>query len=473
MKSNIRTLFILLTVFGFLTSCSVGPKYERPAIEIPDEYKEIKGWKTAQPRDNEIRGKWWKMFNDPLLDQLLDQVNISNQNLAQAEAQFRLAHALVQSARSGYFPNILANFSSTRSQSPQISGNGGTAPANMHSISLDTSWEPDLWGRVNRTVESNFAAEQASLDDLESLRLSVQASLVQDYFMLRILDTQKQLLEETVAGYEKSLELTKNRYAAGVVGKVDVVQAETQLRSTQAQAMDLGIQRAQLEHAIALLAGKAASTFTILTQTITTIPPATPVGIPSELLERRPDISAAERRVAAANAQIGVAKSAFFPTLTLSGGLGYQTSMIAQLLTAPSEFWYVGGAIAQNLFDGGIRQAAVNQMEAAFDANVAAYRQTVLGAFQEVEDNLAALRILEKEAEIENEAVKAARQSVELLLNQYKAGTVNFLDVVTAQATALINERAAINVLGQRLTATVSLVKALGGSWNKDISASY
>jgi NodT family efflux transporter outer membrane factor (OMF) lipoprotein len=468
MKFKFITLFIFLTEFVFLTSCSVGPKYARPSVEMPDGYKEIKGWKEAQPRDKEIRGKWWKVFNDPLVDQLLDQVDISNQNLAQAEAQYRLAHALVQSARSSYFPTVSADASSTRSQTPQLPSSGGTAAANLHSLSLDASWEPDLWGRVSRTVESNLAAEQASLNDLESLRLSVQASLVQDYFMLRIVDTQKELLEETVAGYEKSLELTKNRYAAGVAGKVDVVQAETQLRSTQAQAVDLGIQRAQLEHAIALLAGKAASAFTISPQAFNAIPPETPIGIPSEILERRPDISAAERRVAAANAQIGVAKSAFFPTLTLSGGAGYQNSTISGLFTAPSGLWSIGGAIAQNLFDGGIRQAAVRQMQAAYDASVAAYRQTVLSAFQEVEDNLAALRILEKESDIENEAVKAARQTVELLRNQYKAGTVNYLDVVTVQATALVNERAAINILGQRLTATVLLVKALGGSWNLD-----
>lgn len=471
MKIRFTECLILFTALGLLTSCSVGPKYTRPTVGIPDEYKEIKGWKVAQPRDSEIRGKWWIVFNDPLLDQLVGQVDISNQSLAQAEAQYRFAHALVQSVRSGYFPTISANASSTRFQSPQPSAGSGAITGNLHSLSLDASWEADIWGRVSQTVKSNIALEQASFGDLESLRLSIQASLVQDYFMLRIEDTQIRLLEETAGGYEKSLAMTKNRYTAGVAGKVDVVQAETQLKSTQAQALDLGIQRAQLEHAIAILIGKAPSSFTILPQSLTTTPPDIPIGIPSEILERRPDISAAERRVASSNAQMGVAKSAFFPALTLSGGLGYQNSVIGQLLMAPSQFWSIGGAIAQELFDGGSREAVVKQTEAAYDANVAAYRQTVLTAFQEVEDDLAGLRILERESEIENEAVNAARQSVELIRNQYKAGTVSYLDVVTVQATALVNERVAINILGQRLTATTLLMKALGGSWNKDISS--
>jgi NodT family efflux transporter outer membrane factor (OMF) lipoprotein len=459
---------IFSCAFVFLAACSVGPKYSRPAVEVPNEYKEMKGWKKATPRDNEIRGKWWKVFNDPFLDRLIEQVNISNQSLVQAEAQYQGAHALVQAARSGYFPTISASASSSRFQSPQLSS-GSTSTGNIHSLSLDASWEADIWGRVSQSVKSNIALEQASLGDLESLRLSIQASLVQDYFMLRIQDTQIHLLEETVAGYEKSFEMTKNRYAAGVAAKVDVVQAETQLKSTQAQAADLGIQRAQLEHAIALMIGKNPSSFTIPPQSLSTIPPPAPIGIPSEILERRPDISAAERRVASSNAQIGVAKSAFFPALTLSGGFGFQNSLIGELLTAPSQFWSIGGAIAQSLFDGGSREASVRQMEEAYNASVAAYRETVLTAFQEVEDDLAALRILEREAEIENEAVKAARQSVELVRNQYKAGTVSYLDVVTVQATALANERTAINIQGQRLTATTLLVKALGGSWNMEL----
>ncbi|HEV2007809.1 MAG TPA: efflux transporter outer membrane subunit, partial [Burkholderiales bacterium] len=301
--------------------------------------------------------------------------------------------------------------------------------------------------------------------DLETARLLAQAELALNYFQLRVLDAQQQLLDDSVAAFQKSLDVTRNRYNAGVAGKVDVVQGETQLKSTKAQAIDIGVQRAQLEHAIAILIGKPPAEFALARIALDVAIPSVPLGLPSELLERRPDIAAAERRVAAANAQVGVAQAAFFPALTLSASGGFQSSSLAQWLTLPSRFWAIGPAIAQSIFDAGLRRALTAQAIALFDANVAAYRQTVLGGFQEVEDNLAALRILEQEANVQDGAVQAARQSVDLTLNQYKAGTVSYLNVVTVQTAWLANERTAVGIRGQRLAATVTLVKALGGGW--------
>jgi NodT family efflux transporter outer membrane factor (OMF) lipoprotein len=466
----IRTGKILLLCLGsgLLFACFAGPNYEKPPVEMPKEFKENKGWKSATPFDRESKGKWWEAFQDPYLSELIAQAELSNQNLVQAEAQYLSARALVDSARAGLFPTLTANASSTRSKASQNTAGISTGPANLHAVSLDASWEPDFWGRVGRAVESNAALEQASFGDMETLKLSVDATLAQDYFMLRILDKQKELLDETAAGYEKSLDLTKNRYQAGVAGKVDVVQAEAQLKTTQAQAVDLAVQRSQLEHAIAVLIGRPPSLFSIPAEAFAARIPEVPAGIPSDLLERRPDIAAAERRVAAANAQIGVAKSAFFPALTLTAGGGYQSSALSTLFTAPNTFWSLGGAIAEELFDGGVRRALVHQSEAAYEASVAAYRQTVLGAFQDVEDNLASLRILEKEAEIQKDAVQASQMTVELYKNQYKAGTVSYLDVVTVQATELANERTEITLLGERITASVLLIKAIGGSWRAD-----
>jgi NodT family efflux transporter outer membrane factor (OMF) lipoprotein len=319
---------------------------------------------------------------------------------------------------------------------------------------------------VRRTVESSEAGAQASAADLEALRLSIQAELAQNYFQLRALDTQKQLFDETVAAYQRSLILTQNQYAAGIVAKVDVIQAQTQLKTTQAQALDIGVQRAVLEHAISLLIGKPASSYSLSAAPLTASPPPIPVGIPSSLLERRPDIAAAERRMAAANAQIGVAEAAYYPSLTLAATAGFQSSSFSNWLTAPSRFWSLGPALAQNLFDGGLRRAQTDQAIAAYDANVAGYRQTVLTGFKEVEDNLAALRILEEEAAIQDEAVQNARQSVALTTNQYKAGIVNYLNVALVQRSALVNERTAVDVLNRRLAASVLLIKALGGGWN-------
>jgi NodT family efflux transporter outer membrane factor (OMF) lipoprotein len=431
----------------------------------------MQGWKTAQPRDQELRGKWWEAYNDPLLNELEEQVSVSNQNLVQAAAQFRQARALVQEARSGYLPTVSAGASLTRSQSPSGFINQNQAvtargPGNSYRLSLDAVWELDMWGRVRRTVESNNAGAQASAADLQSLRLSIQAELAQNYFQLRALDMQKQLFEDTIAAYQRSLTLTQNQYTAGIVAKVDVIQAQTQLKTTQANALDLGVQRAQLEHAIALLVGKPAANFSLAAAPLIAAPPAVPVGVPSALLERRPDIAAAERRMAAANAQIGVAEAAYYPSLTLSASGGFQSSSFSNWLTAPSRFWSLGPALAQTLFDGGLRRAQTDQAIAAYDANVAGYRQTVLIGFREVEDNLVALRILEEEAAIQDEAVQNARQSVALTTNQYKAGLVSYLNVVLVQATALLNERAAVDIQNRRLATSVLLVKALGGGWN-------
>jgi NodT family efflux transporter outer membrane factor (OMF) lipoprotein len=457
--------FLLL---GALAGCAVGPDYRRPEVRVTAAYKEAGEWKPAQPQDDLDRGKWWAVFGDPLLDALLGQVEISNQNVLAAEAQFRRAQALVASSRAAYFPTLDAGVSAVRSRSPTGVIGGTTAGRTItnRSASLNSAWEADLWGRLRRTVESSEAGAQASAADLAAARLSAQAELASSYFQLRVLDAQKQLLDDTVAAFQKSLDLTKNRYDAGVAAKVDLVQAETQLKSTRAEAIDTGVQRAQLEHAIAVLVGKAPAEFSIAPVPLAVTMPRVPMGLPSELLERRPDVAAAERRVAAANAQIGVAKAAYFPSLTLSASYGSRSAVASQLFTAPSGFWSIGPALAQSIFDGGLRRAQTEQAIAAYDATVAGYRQAVLAGFQEVEDNLAALRILGEEAEVQESAVRAARESVLLTTNQYKAGIVSYISVVTVQTTQLGNERTAMGILGRRLVAAVTLVKALGGGWS-------
>ncbi len=451
-----------------ISSCTVGPDYVKPTVEVPAEYKETEGWKKAEPKDALIKGPWWEIFEDLQLNSLEEQVDISNQNVAVAEAQFRQARALVQTARSGYFPTVTTGASFVRlRRSANVSG-GTFSAANTTSDFLlpgNASWEPDIWGKIRRTVESARANEEASAADLEAIRLSARAELAQDYFQLRALDKEKELLDETVVAFEKSLELTKNRYASGVASRVDVLQAETQLKSTQAQAIDISVQRSQLEHAIALLIGKPASVFSLPAAGLTAVLPAIPVELPSELLERRPDIAAAERRVASANALIGVAEAAFYPTVTLSATGGFEGSSLSRWLSWPSRFWSVGTSIAETVFEGGLRRSLTDQARAAYDANVALYRQTVLTGFQEVEDNLAALRILEEEAVVQDEAVKSARQTLAVVTNQYKAGTVSYLDVIVAQATALSNERIAIGIQSRRFTAGVLLIKAVGGGW--------
>jgi len=465
---------ILAGGLSFLTACTVGPNYVRPATEIPGAYKEMEGWKVAQPGDHLTRGAWWEIFNDPELNALEEQVNISNQTLKMAEAQFRQARALVIVARAAYFPTATVGASFTRSRvSPNapsvalVAGTTGTSspPYSDYLLGADVSWELDLWGRVRRNVESSKATAQATEADLESTRLLIQAELGQDYFQLHTFDAQKQLLDATVIAFQKFLELTKNQYASGVASRADVLSAETQLKTTQAQAIDVGVQRAQVEHAIALLVGKPASLFSIPVGPLTTVPPAVPVGVPSEILERRPDIAGTERRVAAANAQIGVAVAAYYPTVTLSASGGFESTSLSKWLMWPSRFWSVGPGISETVYDGGLRRGQTAAARAAYDGTVASYRQTVLTGFQEVEDNLAALRILEEEAKVQDEAVKAAQQSVDFTTNQYKAGTVSYLNVLVAQTIALNNEITALGIASRRMTASVLLVKALGGGW--------
>jgi len=458
-------------MLSVLSACTLGPNYVKPEMPAPAAFKEQQGWKVAQPQDELPRGKWWEIFGDPQLNALVEQVEVSNQNIRLVEAQFRQARALAQQARSEYFPLLTGGISTTRNKpASNISNAQNFNPSinTTYRLNLDASWEPDIWGRVARSVEAGSAGMQASTADIEAAKLSAQAELAQNYFLLRISDARKKLLDDTVAAYERSLQLTKNQYAVGVVARADVVTSETQLKSAKAQAVDVGIQRAQLEHAIAVLIGKVPAEFSLppANETFTAVPPSIPLGIPSQLLERRPDIAAAERRTAQANARIGVAQAAFFPSLILSATLGYQSRSFANWLTLPSRFWSLGPALAQTIFDGGFRKAQKAEAIAVFDQNAANYRQTVLTAFQEVEDNLASLRILEEEAQLQEDAVKSARESVQLTLNQYKAGIVNYLNVVNVETIALTNERTMLNIQSSRMVAAVLLVKALGGGWH-------
>lgn len=433
---------------------------------MPASFKEAQGWKPAEPRDHALPGQWWEIFGDPQLNALEQAATRDNFSIIQAEAQYRQAQAMVQSAWAAFAPTGSASASANRfrasgGQSVVVSG-----VRNLFNMALNASWEPDLWGAVRRQVESSEANAQASAATLQAMRLSIQATLAQDYFQLRALDAEKKVIDDTVAAYAKTLELTQNRYAVGVAAKTDVVQAEMQLEAARAQAINLGVQRAQLEHAVAVLAGQPPSALSLANAPLTAKPPPIPVGIPSELLERRPDIANAERQVAAANAKIGVAKAAYFPTLTLSASNGFQSYSLASIFNAARRYWALGPAsLSLVLFDGGARSAQMKQAIDAFDASVAAYRQAVLTGFQEVEDQLAALRILEQEYEVQAKAVRAARESVAMTNNQYQAGTASYLNVMIAQAAALNNEKAAVQVLGNRMVAAVLLVKALGGGW--------
>jgi NodT family efflux transporter outer membrane factor (OMF) lipoprotein len=464
--NGVLSVLCLLLVAG----CTVGPDYVRPDTKTPAGYKEAEGWKVATPQDHIARGKWWEMYGDFELNALAAQVQIANLNAAQAEAAYRQARAVAQAARSAYFPSLSIGASVTRTRQSQSLGR--VAPQGTFTdylLPLDLNWELDLWGRVRRNLESQEAAAQAAAADYENIQLSAQAELVQDYFLLRALDTQKQLLDATVAAYERTLTLTKNRYAGGVASRADVAQAETQLRTTQAQAIDVTVQRAQLEHAIAILIGRAPSEFSLPAATLTALPPAVPMGVPSTLLERRPDIAAAERRVAAANAQIGVAIAAYYPTVTLGASVGFESTDATKWLSLPSRFWSVGPSVSETLFDAGLRRAQTAQARAQYDQNVAVYRQAVLTGFREVEDNIAALRILEQEAQVQADAVKSAEESVSLTTNQYKAGVVSYLNVVVAQTAALSNEITAVNIQNRRLAASVLLIKALGGGWDQSM----
>lgn len=460
-------------------ACAVGPDYKRPSAPVPAAFKEQappgntaaaeNKWKPAEPRDDAHRGKWWEVFADPQLNALEDQVNISNQNIAQAEAQFRGARAAVRGARSDFYPTVTANASATRSQptsgSTAVVRSGTT---NVYSLTGDLSWELDVFGRVRRNVEGSVANAQASAADLESVRLTMQAELALDYFELRGLDSQKALLDTNVASLDKALGLTVNRFNQGVVSGVDVAQAQTQLETTRAQATDLRIRRAQLEHAIAVLIGQPPAALTIPPSASVATPPAIPAALPSDLLERRPDIAASERRVAAANAQVGVATAAFFPRLLLAATGGYESTKLSDWFSLPSRFWSIGPSVIATIFDGGKRRAATEQARAAHEAAVAVYRLNVLTSFQDVEDNLVALRILAEESDQIASAVSAAERSLAIARNRYLAGTTTYLEVVTAQTIAIANELAAVDIQIRRMTAAVNLIKALGGGWSTE-----
>ncbi len=459
-----KAVFSVLFVALALAGCTVGPNYVRPPAVTSEAFKEMDGWKKAEPADHLLRGKWWEIFNDSALNALEEQISISNQNVAAAEAQFRQARALVQVARSAYFPTATVGPSFSRSF--QAAATAPSVPVSLFTLPVDVTWEPDLWGAVRRNVESKRTSAQASAADLQGVLLSSQAQLAEDYFQLRALDAQSQMLNETVEAYRKSLELTQYRYKSGIASRGDVLQADTQLKTTQAQAIDVGVQRAQLEHAIALLIGKPPSKFSLPHLALDTLPPAIPVAVPSVLLERRPDVAGAERRMASANALIGVALAAYYPSVTLTGEAGYQSLDLAKWFTWPARFWGFGPSVSELVYDGGLRKAQTAQARAAYDQAVATYRQTVLTGFQEVEDNLAALRILEQEAKAQGEAVKLAEESLAVVANQYKGGTVAYLNVIVAQTIVLSNRITAINILGRRMTAAALLVMALGGGWD-------
>ncbi|QPK64835.1 efflux transporter outer membrane subunit [Methylomonas sp. LL1] len=465
-RPNQPVLSLLISVM--LTGCTVGPDYVRPQAPIPEEFKELKGWKPAQPRDDSLSVGWWQIFDDPRLHALVEQVATANQSILQAEAQYRQAQHLVQGAQAAYLPIINTSLTASRFQAATGQNVAVTGVRNLFGQALGIAWEPDLWGGVSRQVEANTGNAQASAATVQAMRLSLQALLVDNYFQIRVLDAQKAVLDETVKAYDKTLTITRNRYAVGVLAKTDVVQAESQLETVRAQAIDLGVQRAKLEHAIAVLIGKPPAELSITAESFSVEPPAIPISLPSELLERRPDIAAAERKMAAANAQIGVAKAAYFPTLNLAATNGFQSTTADTLFTMARRYWALGPAgAALTLFDGGAKNAQYKQAIDAYDASVAAYRQTLLNGFQEVEDNLAATRILDQEKQVRDKAVAAAKQALALTMNQYQAGTADYLNVMASQTVALNNQLAAAQLQGQRFSASVQLIKALGGGWRE------
>ena len=452
-----------------LGGCMVGPDYVKPSVPMTPTYKEADGWKVAQPSDSLPRGRWWEIFGDPELHALEERIP-ENQNLKGAEARLSAARAMVRLNRAALFPTISTSVgaSSVRESAnqPFLSPTAKLGSSGDFLLSLDMSYEIDLWGRIRRTVAAAREEAQATQADLETARLSLQAELAMDYFELRAADAQKQLLDETVKAFEAALTLTINRFQGGAAPKSDVAQAQTQLDTTRAQATDVTVQRAQFEHAIATLIGEPPATFSLPPRPLAAGPPDVPVGIPSHLLERRPDIAASERRVAEANEQIGIAKAAYFPALVLNASVGFEGSSFGNVLNASSLLWAVGATITQTVFDGGRRHAASDIARAGYDATVAAYRQTTLSAFQQVEDNLAALRILEQESQQQRRAVESAQESLRLFTNRYRGGVDNYLQVITAQTVTLTNQRTEIDILRRRMDASVLLVKALGGSWD-------
>jgi NodT family efflux transporter outer membrane factor (OMF) lipoprotein len=454
----------------------VGPDYQRPDAPVPIAYKELAGWKPATPLDDINRGAWWSIYNDPELDQLERQVAISNQNVKSFQAAYRAATALVRETEAELYPTVSMTPSVTRTRSggggggvassgAVVGGHGSGAISTEYSVDASATWVPDIWGKIRRQVESNAAAAQVSAADLANATLSAQATLAIAYVNLRYEDSLQKLLTDTVAEYQRALTITQNQYHAGTASSADVVTAQAQLQTTQAQLIAVGVLRGQYEHAIAMLTGHAPADLTIAVTTLPRDVPVVPTGIPSTLLERRPDIAAAERQMDQENALIGVAISAYYPDVTLSALFGLAGGSLAQLFTIANRVWSLGASAAETIFDAGARSAAVEVARATYDQYVADYRQTVLTAFQQIEDELVALRVLEQQAAAEDLAVASARRAVEVTMNQYLAGTVAYTSVITEQTLLLTDEQTALAIQQSRLVASVTLIEALGGGW--------
>lgn len=457
-----------------LAACSVGPDYKRPSAIVAANFKEAEGWKPAEPKEAASGEAWWSVYNDPALDALERQVEISNQTLKSAEAAYRTAQAIVGEGRAGYFPTLDLNGSATRTGRGAGAGTSSNSNfssrasvQNSFSATAQASWVLDIWGSIRRTVESDIANAQASAANLAAARLAAQATLADDYFQLRIADEIKRLLDSTVEAFTRSLQIVQNRYGVGTAARTDIASAQAQLENARAQSIAIGIQRAQFEHAVAVLTGKAPGDFAVEPATLANAMPIMPPGLPSALLERNPTIAQAERNMAAANARIGVAIAGYFPTVTLGASYGQNSSMLNKLFTAGSSLWSFGLAnVTLPIFTGGLTTAQVAAARATYDQSVAEYRQAVLTAFQQVEDQLAASRILTQQAEVQARAVQAAQEAERLTLNQYRAGTVDYTAVITAQANALSNEQTALTILQSRYVASVNLIEALGGGWD-------
>ncbi len=469
-----RLSFIALSLL--LSACTVGPDYQAPALNTPESFKQVAGWKVAEPAA-QMPEDWWSLYGDAELDALIERLNANNQSLASAAASYRQAQAIVRGARAGFLPQINLNTGVSRAgqgggsstigttEGVSVSGANAASVSKTYEASLGVSWELDLWGKLRRQLEADQASLAASAADLAAVRLSQQSQLVQNYLQLRVLDEQKRLLEATLAAYERSLKLTQNQYNAGIVPKSDVSQAQSQLHGTRAQLIDLEYQRAQFEHAIAVLIGVAPSELSLAPRAGVPELPGVPASVPSRLLERRPDIAAAERRVMSANAQIGVAEAAWYPDLTLSATGGYRNGALDGWFSLPNRFWSIGPSFATVLFDGGLIRSQVEQAEAAYDISVADYRQTVLTGFREVEDYLVQLDVYSRELAARELALESAREALRLVENQYKAGTVDYNAVVSLQASALDSERNWLSLKGNRLLASAQLITALGGGW--------
>jgi NodT family efflux transporter outer membrane factor (OMF) lipoprotein len=464
--ARLPILSLGLLVIG---GCSVGPKYVRPTTQIPPSYKENANWKTAQPSDTAQKGNWWEIFQDPQLNTLENKIDVSNQTLRAAVDRFQESRDVLRQTRSQLYPLVSAGFSPSQNrQSTNRALHGGTSPTNYSDLLIEgqVSYEVDAWGSVRHSVQSSRNLAQATASDLETIRLSLHAELALDYMTLRGLDAQKELFDSNVEAFQKAVDLTLQRFRGGVASREDVDLAETQLEQTRAQDIDITSARDQFEHAISVLIGQPAPSFQLDPAQLPATPPVPPPGLPSDLLERRPDIAGAERRVAAANEQVGIARAAFFPTIVLGLSGGFESGQFPNWLTGPSALWAVGATAAETVFDAGRRRAVSDQTLATYDEMIADYQQTVLTSFQEVEDSLSDLRVLEEEAKTQDAAVAAANRAVEQSTNRYKGGLDTYLTVITAQSAALANERTAVSLLTRRLTSTVLLVKALGGGWD-------